>query len=90
MVKVKLFGLLRLDTGLKELELEANSVKELYPLILEAAHSARPGTAVTLKDMDGCIVMINGVQGKKSSKLAPGDEVMLMSPLCGGSGGINE
>ena len=30
MVKVKLFGLLRLDTGLKELELEANSVKELY------------------------------------------------------------
>ena len=37
MVKVKLFGLLRLDTGLKELELEANSVKELYPLILEAA-----------------------------------------------------
>ncbi len=29
MVKVKLFGLLRLDTGLKELELEANSVKEL-------------------------------------------------------------
>lgn len=52
MVKVKLFGLLRLDTGLKELELEANSVKELYPLILEAAHSARPGTAVTLKDMD--------------------------------------
>ena len=84
MVKVKLFGLLRLDTGLKELELEANSVKELYPLILEAVHSARPGTAVTLKDMDGCIVMINGVQGKKSSKLAPGDEVMLMSPVCGG------
>ena len=78
MVKVKLFGLLRLDTGLKELELEANSVKELYPLILEAAHS------VTLKDMDGCIVMINGVQGKKSSKLAPSDEVMLMSPVCGG------
>ena len=84
MVKVKLFGLLRLDTGLKELELEANSVKELYPLILEAAHSARSGTAVTLKDMDGCIVMINGLQGKKSSKLAPGDEVMLMSPVCGG------
>ena len=96
MVKVKLFGLLRLDTGLKEeiaeiraktpkeLELEANSVKELYPLILEAAHSARSGTAVTLKDMDGCIVMINGVQGKKSSRLAPGDEVMLMSPVCGG------
>ena len=69
MVKVKLFGLLRLDTGLKELELEANSVKELYPLILEAAHSARPGTAVTLKDMDGCIVIINGLPTGISSGL---------------------
>ena len=84
MVKVKLFGLLRLDTGLKELEMEANSVKELYPLILEAAHSARPGTAVTLKDMDGCIVMINGGQGKKGRKLAPGEEGMVRSPVGGG------
>lgn len=31
MVKVKLFGLLRLDTGLKELELEADSVKGALP-----------------------------------------------------------
>ena len=84
MVKVKLFGLLRLDTDLKELELEADSVKELYPLILAAARSAKPGISITAKDIDGCIVMINGVQGRKSSKLAPGDEVMLMSPVCGG------
>ena len=53
MVKVKLFGLLRLDTGLKELELEADSVKELYPLILAAARSAKPGTSITAKDIDG-------------------------------------
>ena len=71
MVKVKLFGLLRLDTGLKELELEE---KSFPPREVQS----------TLKDIDGCIVMINGVQGKKSSKLAPGDEVMLMSPVCGG------
>lgn len=84
MVKVKLFGLLRLDTGLKELQLEADSVKELYPLLLDAARRAKPATKVTAADIDGCIVMINGRQGKKSSKLRDGDEVMLMSPVCGG------
>lgn len=84
MVKVKLFGLFRLDTGLKELQLEAGSVKELYPLLLDAAQKAKPATTVTAADIDGCIVMINGKQGKKSSKLRDGDEVMLMSPVCGG------
>ncbi len=84
MVKVKLFGLLRLDTGLKELQLEAGSVKELYPLLLDCARRAKPATTVTAADIDGCIVMINGRQGKKSSKLKDGDEVMLMSPVCGG------
>ena len=84
MVKVKLFGLFRLDTGLKELQLEAGSVKELYPLLLDAARKAKPATTVTAADIDGCIVMINGKQGKKISKLKDGDEVMLMSPVCGG------
>ena len=84
MVKVKLFGMLRLDSGLKELELEAATVKELYPQILAEAIIARPGTRISPKDIDGCIIMINGVQGKKSSVLNDGDTVMLMSPVCGG------
>lgn len=84
MVKVKLFGLFRLDTGIKELELQAGSVKELYPLLLDAAIKAKPATAVTAADIDGCIVMINGKQAKKNSKLKDGDVVMLMSPVCGG------
>lgn len=84
MIKVKLFGLLRMDTGLKELELEAETVRGLYPLILAEAKKARPATQVTAKDIDGCIIMINGVQGKKSSVLCDGDTVMLMSPVCGG------
>lgn len=84
MVKVKLFGLFRLDTGLKELELEAASVRELYPLLLAQAKANRPDTKITAKDIDGCIVMINGREGKKSSRLNDGDEVMLMSPVCGG------
>ncbi|MBQ8263216.1 MAG: MoaD/ThiS family protein [Oscillospiraceae bacterium] len=84
MIKVKIFGLLRMDTGLKELELEGERVKDLYPQILAQAKLAKPGTRVKAKDIDGCIIMINGVQGKKTSTLCDGDTVMLMSPVCGG------
>ena len=84
MVKVKLFGLFRLDTGLKEVTVDAGSVRELYPLLLAEAKKVKPETKVTAKDIDGCIVIINGRPGRKSSKLHDGDEVMLMSPVCGG------
>ncbi len=84
MVKVKLFGLFRLDTGIKELELEAGSVKELYPLLLAEARRVKPSTAISAADIDGCIIVINGVQSKKSARLHDGDVVMLMSPVCGG------
>ena len=84
MVHVKLFGLLRLDTGLKELNVEAASVRALYPMVLEAAKQANPTTKITAADIDGCIAVINGQQGKKSSRLSDGDEVWLMSPVCGG------
>lgn len=84
MVNVKLFGLFRLDTGIKELDAEAASVKELYPVLLAKAKEKNPDTTITSKDIDGCIVVINGKQSKKSAKLRDGDKVMLMSPVCGG------
>ena len=84
MVHVKLFGLLRLDTGLKELDAEAATVGDLYPILLAEAKRAKPSTKITAKDVDGCVVLINGKQGKKSSRLKDGDQVMLMSPVCGG------
>ena len=84
MVHVKLFGLLRLDTGLKELDAEAATVGELYPILLREAKQRKPATTVTARDVDGCVILINGKQGKKSSRLQDGDEVMLMSPVCGG------
>ncbi len=84
MVKVKLFGLLRLDTGIKELEADVKSVKGLYTVLLSEAKKAKPDTKVCAKDIDGCIVMINGKAGKKNSRLKDGDEVLLMSPVCGG------
>ncbi|MBO4835200.1 MAG: MoaD/ThiS family protein [Lachnospiraceae bacterium] len=84
MVKVKLFGTFRLDTGLKELDAEASSVKELYPILLEEAKKVNPTTMITAADIDGCIVVINGKQRKKNSKLKDGDMVFLMSPVTGG------
>ena len=84
MVHVKLFGLLRLDTGLKELTAEALTVGDLYPILLREAKRAKPSTTVTAKDVDGCVILINGKQGKKTSRLKDGDEVLLMSPVCGG------
>lgn len=84
MVKVKLFGLFRLDTGIKEMEAEASCVKELYPLLLEEAKKKNASTKITSKDIDGCIILVNGKAAKKNSPLKNGDEVMLMSPVCGG------
>ncbi len=84
MIKVKLFGLFRLDTGIRELEADAPSVRALYPLLLDEARRVKPDTTVTAKDIDGCIIEVNGKPAKKSTKLRDGDEVMLMSPVCGG------
>jgi len=84
MVKVKLFGLFRLDTGIKEMDAEAACVKELYPALLEEAKRKKPSTRITAKDIDGCIILVNGKAAKKNSPLKDGDEVMLMSPVCGG------
>ena len=84
MVKVELFGLFRLDTGIKEMEAEAESVKDLYPLLLAEAKRLNPKTKITAKDIDGCIVVVNGKQTNKKARLRDGDTVMLMSPVCGG------
>ncbi|MBO4818601.1 MAG: MoaD/ThiS family protein [Firmicutes bacterium] len=84
MVSVELFGLFRLDTGIKKMEADVSTVKELYPLLLAEAKRLDPKTGITAKDMDGCIVVVNGKQSNKRAKLKDGDKVMLMSPVCGG------
>lgn len=84
MVHVELFGLFRLDTGIKELDADVKSVKELYPILLKKAKEINPDTTITARDIDGCIIVVNGVQTKKSAKLKDGDMIMLMSPVCGG------
>ncbi len=78
MITVKLMGMLRLDSGIRELKLEADSVKKLFDALV------RQSDSITPKKLDGCVVFINGKQGSKRSKLVDGDEVILMSPVAGG------
>ena len=83
-VSVKLLGMFRLDTGLHELEADAESVKDLYPILLAKAREAKPGTQIKAADIDGCIILIDGKQCRKYTKLEDGQTVYLMSPVCGG------
>ena len=53
MVTVKLFGTFRLDSGLKELQLEAGSVKDIFPLIMDEVRRLDPQTELTMKDLKG-------------------------------------
>ena len=76
MITVKLYGLLRLDSGIKERQLEAAAVNEVFR-DLESC-------GVSRKDLEGCIILINGKQANKRSKLLHGDQVVLMSPVAGG------
>ncbi len=78
MITVKLFGLLRLDSGIKEMTLDARSIPDVKASLL--AKSDR----ITKKDIDGCVILINGKPGTKRSKLEDGDQVVLMSPVAGG------
>ena len=78
MIRVRLFGLLRLDSGIKELELEARSVTELL-----SALEQRSGQ-LSAEALRGCVIFINGKPGSKKSRLSDGDEVMLLSPAAGG------
>ena len=83
MVSVKLFGALRLRSGLKEYQLEAKNLDELYAQLAEiSAHSG--GEPVTVKDLRDCIVMINGKQCRPHHTLSNGDAVVLLTPASGG------
>ena len=84
MVKVKTFGTFRLDTGVRELELEAHSVKELLRAAEREFKRLSPDSAVDMRALRGCIVSVNGVQVKPSHTLCDGDIVWLMPAVAGG------
>ncbi len=76
MIAVKLYGLLRIESGIREKQLEASSVKEVLAVLADCG--------ISRKDLNSCIILVNGKSASKRSKLADGDTVVLMSPVAGG------
>ena len=75
MITVKFYGLLRLETGIKQLQLEAGTVGELKKAL----------TGYVPEDkIKGCLLLVNGRQSNRFTKLQDGDQVMLMPPVAGG------
>ncbi len=83
MIRVRFFGLLRLDLGIREITVEAANVKEL--LVAVAAHTNGMFTAKQLK---GYLIYVNGTLSTKlkgyRTKLKDGDEIIMMNPSSGG------
>ena len=76
MIAVKLYGLLRIESGIKQKQMEAGSVKEVLGALADCG--------IPQKDLDGCVILVNGNSANKRSKLTDGDTVVLMSPVAGG------
>ena len=76
MITVKLYGLLRIDSGIRERNIEAGTIREVMEDLL---HQGIPK-----KDLESCIILINGKAANKRSKLTPGDVVQMLSPVAGG------
>ena len=76
MITVKLYGLLRIESGIKEKQLNAATAADVLDTLAECG--------IPKKSLDSCRILINGKTGKKRSKLADGDTVVLMSPVASG------
>ena len=76
MITVRFYGLLRLDSGMKEQQLEADTVKEVFTQLTQLG--------LRKKELDGCVILVNGKPAGKKQKLNNGDTVQLMSPVAGG------
>ena len=76
MITVKLYGLLRLDSGIKERQLEAATVLQ----VLDHLQSL----GISRKDLNGAVILVNGECSNRRKKLNDGDVVQLLSPIAGG------
>ena len=76
MITVKLYGLLRIESGIRQKQLEARTVKEVMAALADCG--------IPKKDLGGCVIFVNGEKAGKRTKLTDGDLVVLMPPVAGG------
>ena len=76
MITVKLYGLLRIDSGIRERKIEGTSMKDVFQDLKQQG--------ISQKDLNGCMILINGKPAHKRNLLHDGDVVQLMPPVAGG------
>ena len=76
MITVKLYGLLRLNSGIKELQIEATSIKHLLRQLEERG--------LEKSDLTGANVLVNGTLSNHRTTLQDGDTIQLFPPVAGG------
>ena len=76
MITVKFYGLMRVESGIRELRVEAINLKTLYARLQEAG--------LNKQELKGCCVLVNGVPAARTVKLQNGDVVQLLPPVAGG------
>ena len=70
MVTVKLFGTLRLNSGVKEFTAEADSVRALYPLVLAEIRKQKPDSGITEKALKSCLIAVNDRREREAGHAA--------------------
>ena len=76
MITVKLYGLLRIDSGIKERNIEAGSINDVFQDLMNQG--------IPRKALTGCVILVNGKTARKRTILHDGDVVTMMSPVAGG------
>lgn len=82
MVNVEFFGLYRLSYKMKQCDVDADNVMDLFAKLYEM------NPVYTVKELKNSIVIINDVNfnelKKYRTKLHDGDKILIMSPASGG------
>ena len=76
MITVKLYGLLRIESGIRERRIEADNMTHVFRDLMHQG--------ITKQDLNGCMLMVNGKPANKRSSLHDGDVVQLFPPVAGG------
>ena len=76
MITVKLYGLLRVESGIRQLQVEADHQKALYDQLQAAG--------LDKQALKGCYVLVNGTPAARRTTFKDGDVVQLLPPVAGG------
>jgi molybdopterin converting factor small subunit len=76
MITVKLYGLLRNESGIKAEQMEVSTLKEVFGILEDCG--------ISRKNLNSCMILINGKSEKERTKLNDGDTAVLRPPVPGG------